>query len=58
MMVYDSKTFDKNKKKLNRWCKKNCEKKYKLNAYGCWFQTREDAELFRSKWANENLYIK
>lgn len=53
-LIYDSKTFDKDKKKLNRWCRKHCEKKYKLNPYGCWFQTREDAKAFELKWANAN----
>jgi len=38
------------KKKAGKWCQKNCEKKYVMRTYGCWFQTREDAEAFRSKW--------
>lgn len=49
-LIYDSKTFDKDKAKLTRWCRKHCKARYKLNAYGCWFQTRDDAEAFKSRW--------
>lgn len=54
-IIYDSKTFD-DKKKLSRWCRKHCEKKYNLNQYGCWFQTRDDAEAFEKKWADREIW--
>lgn len=37
-------------KKVERWCKKNCEKKYVMKTHGCWFQTREDAMAFKLRW--------
>lgn len=49
-LIQKSETFDKDKRKLNMWCKKNCTKKYKLKAFSCWFQSREDADAYYSKW--------
>ena len=49
-VIHNSETFDKDKTKLNRWCRKNCKNKYKLNTPGCHFQTRDDAEAFELKW--------
>lgn len=46
-VVYTNKF--KAKKKANTWCKKNCGR-YIMRTYGCWFQTREDAEAFKLKW--------
>ena len=50
-VVYTDKFESKFKKKAGRWCKKNCEKRYIMRTYGCWFQTREDAEAFKLKWS-------
>jgi len=47
-VVYTNKF--KAKKKADKWCKKNCEKKHVMRKRGCWFQTREDAEAFKTKW--------
>jgi len=49
-VVYTDRFKAKFKKKATAWCKKNCGKRYIIKAYGCWFQTREDAEAFKLKW--------
>ncbi len=49
-VVYPDNFEHNSKKKLSRWCKKNCEKRYIIKTTGCWFQTREDAEAFKLKW--------
>lgn len=51
--------FDsKSKKKANRWCKKNCEKRYVMKIHGCWFQIRRDAEAFELKWSQKVPFLK
>ena len=47
---YTDKFKTKIKKKADKWCQKNCEKKHIMRKYGCWFQTREDATAFKLKW--------
>ena len=38
------------KEEIDVWCHENCEKKYNIRTYGCWFQTREDATGFKLWW--------
>ena len=40
----------KDEKAMLKWCLKNCKKNYKMAKHSCWFQIREDAEAFESKW--------
>ena len=49
-VIYNNKTFDEDRAKQNRWCRRNCKNKYKLTAHGCHFKTRDDAEAFKLKW--------
>ena len=57
-VVYADDFDSKSKKKTNRWCKKNCEKRYVMKTSGCWFQTRGDAEAFELKWSQKVPFLK